>query len=164
MNSFPSNLIISFEYNFFPRLFSSSPFNSTSTSCKKYLASPPEPMKPSNFHFTPPKYLKMKLYVYKYILYILIIPNFYVFFNITPIILLLCNSKITIYINYFKRLQTIVVHIKNTMIINKFKIQFFEYHYKKNSILIQKFIFLNEYIEIVFLLYLLPILYIKFLK
>ena len=112
----------------------------------------------------------MKLYVYKYILYILIIPNFYVFFNITPIILLLCNSKITIYINYFNRLQTIVVHIKNTMIINKFKIQFFEYHYKKNSILIQKFIFLNEYIEIVFLLYLLPILYnksekyIKFLK
>ena len=103
----------------------------------------------------------MKLYVYKYILYILIIPNFYVFFNITPIILLLCNSKITIYINYFKRLQTIVVHIKNTMIINKFKIQFFEYHYKKNSILIQKFIFLNEYIEIVFLLYLLPILYNK---
>ena len=150
MNSFPSNLMISFEYNFFPRLFSSSPFNF--------------------FHFTPPKYLKMKLYVYKYILYILIIPNFYVFFNITPIILLLCNSKITIYINYFKRLQTIVVHIKNTMIINKFKIQFFEYHYKKNSILIQKFIFLNEYIEIVFLLYLLPILYnksekyIKFLK
>ena len=49
MNSFPSNLIISFEYNFFPRLFSNSPFNSTSTSCKKYLASPPEPMKPSNF-------------------------------------------------------------------------------------------------------------------
>lgn len=112
----------------------------------------------------------MKLYVYKYILYILIIPNFYIFFNITPIILLLCNSKITIYINYFKRLQTIVVHIKNTMIINKFKIQFFECHYKKNSILIQKFIFLNEYIEIVFLLYLLTILYnkgekyIKFLK
>ena len=56
------------------------------------------------------------------------------------------------------------------MIINKFKIQFFECYYKKNSILIQKFIFLNEYIEIVFLLYLLPILYnkgekyIKFLK
>ena len=112
----------------------------------------------------------MKLYVYKYILYILIIPNFYVFFNITPIILLLYNSKITIYINYFKRLQTIVVHIKYTMIINKFKIHFFECHYKKNSILIQKFIFLNEYIEIVFLLYLLTILYnksekyIKFLK
>ena len=103
----------------------------------------------------------MKLYVYKYILYTLIIPNFCVFFNITPFILLLYNSKITIYINYFKRLPTIVVHIKNTMIINKFKIQFFEYYYKKNSILIQKFIFLNEYIEIVFLLYLLPILYNK---
>ena len=112
----------------------------------------------------------MKLYVYKYILYTLIIPNFYIFFNITPVILLLCNSKITIYINYFKRLQTIVVHIKNTMIINKFKIQFFKCYYKKNSILIQKFIFLSEYIEIVFLLYLLTILYnkdekyIKFLK
>ena len=112
----------------------------------------------------------MKLYVYKYILYTLIIPNFCVFFNITPVILLLCNSKISIYINYFKRLYTIVVHIKNTVIINKFKIQFFESYYKKNSILIQKFIFLNEYIEIVFLSYLLPILYnkgekyIKFLK
>ena len=112
----------------------------------------------------------MKLYVYKYILYILIIPNFYVFFNITPVILLLCNSKITIYINYFKRLLTIAVHIKNTVIINKFKIHILESYYKKNSILIQKFIFLNEYIEIVFLSYLLPILYnksekyIKFLK
>ena len=112
----------------------------------------------------------MKLYVYKYILYTLIIPNFCVFFNITPVILLLCNSKITTYINYFKRLHTIVVHIKNTMIINKFKIQFFGSYYKKNSILIQKFIFINEYIEIVFLSYLLPKLYnkgekyIKFLK
>ena len=112
----------------------------------------------------------MKLYVYKYILYILIIPNFYVFFNITPIILLLCNSKITIYINYFKRLQTIVVHIKNIIKIYDYKLLFFESYYKINSILIQKFIFLIEYIEIVFLSYLLPILYnksekyIKFLK
>ena len=112
----------------------------------------------------------MKLYVYKYILYTLIIPNFCVFFNNTPFILLLYNSKITIYISYSHSLETIIVHIKNTVIINKFKIQFFESYYKINSILIQKFIFLNEYIEIVFLSYLLPIVYnkgekyIKFLK
>ena len=112
----------------------------------------------------------MKLYVYKYILYTLIIPNFYVFFNNTPFILLLYNSKITIYISYSHSLETIIVHIKNIIKIYEYKLLFFESYYKINSILIQKFIFLNEYIEIVFLSYLLPILYnegeklIKFLK